>query len=125
MMIKPGGQSRQTDNFNTVCKAGDARHGVVELDRVSFVFAHNNSGNGQLALRKHVERSECVADRAQIPADDQYERDVESSHPVQDGAAAVERNHDAADAFDDERILVAADGIAAEGVERLEIDADA
>ena len=81
-------------------KSGDAGDRVVEFDRIALAFGHHNSRDRELALRQHIERGEGVADGAEIATDDQQQRNAERRHPVEHGAAAVERHHDAADALD-------------------------
>ena len=52
------------------------------------------------AALQHVEAGQRVAQRAEIGAGHQHQRNVQRHHPVEHGVAVVERHHDAADTFD-------------------------
>ena len=96
------------------CKTRDTCNGIIEFNGVAVTFADDNRGNGQLALREHIKCGQGMADRAKIPANHQQYRNIECRHPVKHGALPLNRNHDSADAFDEQWSGRGADGRLAE-----------
>ncbi len=78
-----------------------------------------------VAPEQRVERGQRVADGAEITAGDQDQRQLQRHHHVEDGALAVERHHDAADAFDQQDIPPPIDRGLAECDDRIDVDAAA
>ena len=69
VMIDPGRQARQPDHSNRTGETRDTCNGIVQFNGVTFAFADDDRGDGQLALRQHVERGERMADGTEIAAD--------------------------------------------------------
>ena len=63
-----------------------------------------------------------VADGAEITAGDQDQRQLQRHHHVENGALAVERDHDAADAFDQQNIAPPIDRGLAVLYDRIDVD---
>src|SRR6476619_8503088 len=102
MMFDAGRKARQTDHTCMSCKTCDTCNGIIEFNGVAVTFADDDRGNGQLTLREHVKCGQGMADRAKISANHQQYRNIEGRHPVKHGALSLNRNHDSADAFDEQ-----------------------
>src|SRR6202035_491772 len=122
-ILTPGRPARQADD--RLGEAGNGRNHVVERHRAARRLADDDGEQAHVAPVERIERGQRVADGAEIAAGDQDQRQTQRHHHVEDGALAVERHHDAADAFDQEDVAALRDGVLAERHHLIDVDAAA
>ena len=86
-------------------------HCVRHRLAVARRFVDHDRLDGQIAAAQRRGWSACEAETADS-CRSTSRRDIQRRHPVEHGALGVERHHDAADAFDQQRAIVRRDGAA-------------
>ena len=85
-------------------KSRDGGHGLVERHRRAWCFTDDGRKNTTYRGGTAIERGKRVADRAEIAARNQDERKLQRHHDIEYGLMLIERNHDAADALDQQNV---------------------
>src|SRR5215831_16122845 len=125
MMPDAGREARQANHTDRAGETRDACNGVVEFDGVALALADDDRGNGQLALREHVESGQSMTDRSEISADHKQKWNVEFRHPVKHSPLTVKWDHDSAHTFDEQWPGSGTNGRPAERDQFIKVDAPA